>query len=121
MTEHAKAGAAAGGAAAHHEEPNYMGVFYALAVLTVAEIGVVFLPVGKFAIGAMLVLLAFAKASLVAAYFMHLKFERRTLAVIAATPILLCVLLMFALLPDNDPGKVTTRPKPAAPAAAPHP
>lgn len=100
-----------------HEEPNYMGVFVALAVLTVAEIGVVFTPLPRMVIGAMLVILAFAKAILVAAYFMHLKFERRTLALIAATPILLCVMLMFALLPDSDP-QAPGRPAPAPPAAS---
>jgi cytochrome c oxidase subunit IV len=33
-------------------------------------------------------------------YFMHLKFERVTLGLIAVTPLLLCVLLVFALMPD---------------------
>lgn len=112
MTEQAQQAQAHG-----HEEPNYMAVFIALAVLTVVEIAVVFMPLARFAIGAMLVILAFTKAVLVAMYFMHLKFEKRTLAVIAGTPILLCVMLMFALLPDSDPAKVK---KPAAaPAPAP--
>ncbi|MFN3477465.1 MAG: hypothetical protein ACK4Z6_07965 [Candidatus Methylomirabilales bacterium] len=35
-----------------------------------------------------------------ALYFMHLKFERRTLAFMALTPLLICGLLVFALLPD---------------------
>jgi cytochrome c oxidase subunit IV len=34
-------------------------------------------------------------------YFMHLKFERRTLAIIALTPVILCIMLMFMLLPDQ--------------------
>jgi cytochrome c oxidase subunit IV len=120
MTSQAQPGHSAGhsgAAAAHHEEPNYMGVFIALAVLTVVEIAVVFMPIPKIAVGSMLVILAFTKAVLVAAYFMHLKFERRTLAIIAATPIVLCVMLMFALLPDSDPGKVKHPPAPPATAA----
>ena len=105
-----------------HPEPNYMGVFIILAVLTVAEVGAVFLPLGRFTIGSMLVILALTKAILVAAYFMHLKFEKRTLAVIAATPLVLCVLLMFALLPDSDPTKSNKPPAPKAAAPAPqHP
>jgi len=48
----------------------------------------------------MLVLLAATKAALVAMFFMHLSAEKRTLAYIALTPALLCVLLVFALLPD---------------------
>lgn len=111
MTDHASQ------AAHDHPEPNYMGIFAALAVLTAAEIGAVFLPLTRLIIGVMLVILAFTKAILVAGYFMHLKFERKTLGIIAATPILLCVFLMFMLLPDSDPA-APGRPEPAPPAAA---
>lgn len=83
-----------------HAEPNYMNIFWALAVLTVVEIGVVYMPAAKLLIGFLLVSLAGTKASLVAMYFMHLKFERSTLGIIALTPLLLCVFLIFMLLPD---------------------
>jgi caa(3)-type oxidase subunit IV len=82
------------------EERRYLQVFAWLAVLTVIEIGVIYLPIPRFTIGAMLVLLAATKAALVALYYMHLAVEKRTLAYIALTPALLCVLLVFALLPD---------------------
>jgi len=88
-----------------HAEPNYVGVILILTVLTIVEVAVVFAPLPKFSIGIMLVGLALTKAILVAAYFMHLKFEKRTLAVIAATPLILCTMLMFTLLPDNNPKK----------------
>ena len=84
-----------------HAEPNYMGVFYWLAALTAVEVAVAYLPFTKLATGVILVVLAFTKASLVAMYFMHLKFERRTLAIIALTPVILCIMLMFMLLPDQ--------------------
>lgn len=84
----------------HHEEPNYMNIFWALAVLTVLEIGVVYLPFTKLLIGFLLVSLACTKAALVAMYFMHLKFEKSTLGIIALTPMILCVFLIFMLLPD---------------------
>jgi len=83
-----------------HKEPNYMAVFFALAILTAVEIGVIYLPIAKLAIGISLILLALAKAALVALYFMHLKFEKRTLGVIALTPLLICTLLIISLLPD---------------------
>jgi len=83
-----------------HKEPNYMGVFYALTILTALEIGVTFLSISKLAIGIMLVGMALAKAILVAMYFMHLKFEKQTIGIIALTPLILCTLLIFALLPD---------------------
>ena len=84
----------------NHKEPNYMGVFYWLAVLTVIEIGIIYLPIAQLIIAFMLVVLAVAKAALVGMYFMHLKFEKRTLGMIAMTPLVLCTLLMFALVPD---------------------
>lgn len=87
--------------AGHHAEPNYTAVFVALTILTILEVAVAyfhFLP--KIALVLILVILAFVKAAAVAAYFMHLKFERRTLAIIAATPIVLCVFLAFMLMPD---------------------
>jgi hypothetical protein len=36
----------------------------------------------------------------VALFYMHLSLEKRTLTWIALTPAILCVLLIFALLPD---------------------
>jgi len=52
------------------------------------------------AIGLVLVVLAGTKAALVALFYMHLSVEKRTLTYIAVTPAVLCVLLVFALLPD---------------------
>lgn len=94
---------------ASHKEPNYMAVFLLLAVLTVIEIGVVYLPTTKLVIAILLVGLALSKAVLVAMYFMHLKFEKRTLGIIALTPLILCTLLIIALLPDltGAPHKTT--------------
>jgi cytochrome c oxidase subunit 4 len=87
--------------AAEHKHPNYMAVFWMLAILTVLEIGVVFLPFGKVTNGALLCALALGKAALVAMYFMHLRFEARTLGLIAITPLLIATLLVFVILPDG--------------------
>ena len=84
-----------------HKHPNYMAIFWYLAILTVIEIGVIYLPLGKFTIGVLLCALALAKAALVAAYFMHLKFETKTLTWIAFTPLAIATLLVFILLPDG--------------------
>jgi caa(3)-type oxidase subunit IV len=54
-------------------------------------------------LGSLLVILAVWKAALVAMYFMHLKFERRTLAMIAIVPFVLCLFLILMLLPDIRP------------------
>jgi cytochrome c oxidase subunit 4 len=86
---------------AERHGPSYMAIFWYLAVLTVVEIAVIFLPIAKLAIGVMLVALASAKAALVALYFMHLRFETRTLGYIALTPVLIGALLVLVLLPDS--------------------
>jgi caa(3)-type oxidase subunit IV len=48
-----------------------------------------------------LVSLAIAKAALVAMYFMHLKFEKRTLAFIALTPPALLIMFLIVTFPDT--------------------
>jgi cytochrome c oxidase subunit 4 len=84
-----------------HKHPNYLAIFWYLAILTVIELAVIFAPFGKFTIGVLLVALALGKASLVAMYFMHLRFETRTLGLIAITPLAIATLLVFLLLPDG--------------------
>jgi len=83
-----------------HASPNYWMIWLYLFVLTVVELGVIHLPLVKVAIVALLVFLACYKALLVAMYFMHLKFERRTLGIIALTPFILCLFLILMLIPD---------------------
>lgn len=86
----------------HDKGPSYMAIFWYLAILTVVELAVIFLPIAKLLIGIMLVALAVSKAALVALYFMHLRFETRTLGYIALTPLLIGALLVFVLLPDHQ-------------------
>jgi len=86
-----------------HPEPNYMGVFWWLLALTIIEVAVIYLPIAKLAIAIMLITLAVTKAALVALYFMHLKFERRTLALVALSPFVLCVFLILMMTPDIYP------------------
>src|SRR5260370_12119880 len=87
-------------AQADHAEPNYIAIWIYLAVLTVLELIVAYAPIPKAAMVGGLIGLAFAKAVLVAMYFMHLRFERRTLAIIACIPIILVTFLTFMLVPD---------------------
>jgi len=55
------------------------GIFWFLAILTVVEIAVIYMPLAKFTIGVRVCALALGKATMVAMYFMHLRFEARTL------------------------------------------
>jgi len=86
---------------AEHKHPNYMAIFYYLAILTAVELAVIFMPIQKFYIAVLLCVFAVWKATLVAMYFMHLKFEARTLGMVAVTPLLIATLLIFVLLPDG--------------------
>ena len=103
------------------EERRYLQVFAWLAVLTALEIGIIYAPIPHAAIVGMLVLLAATKAAMVALYYMHLSNEKRTLMYIAITPAVLCVWLLFMLMPDL--GAITralTHSTPPPPAAAHH-
>jgi cytochrome c oxidase subunit IV len=87
-------------AAPHHEIP-YGKVFVALVVLTIVTVAV---ALHRFEIEIVNVLLALAvasvKGSLVALYFMHLKYEGKLIYLIFIVPLSLSVLLVCALLPD---------------------
>ena len=45
-----------------HDEPNYMGVFWWLLALTLLELGVIYMPIHRMGILALLVVLAVSKA-----------------------------------------------------------
>lgn len=102
-----------------HAHPNYMAVFWWLFALTVAELIAATVSTGpaypQAAKALILVALALGKAGLVAAYFMHLRFEKSTLSFIAMTPLILCVFLLFMLIPDRlAPTHVENPPRSAA-------
>lgn len=89
---------------AHKEHPKYMKIFWILFGLTILEV-LVALPFLKQMLGTaitaiLLIGMACSKALYVALYFMHLKFEKKTLMAIALTPFIICVFLVFMLLPD---------------------
>jgi len=86
--------------AEHHSDTLYMKIFYYLLALTILEILVALPEYSLFVKAIILVGMALGKAALVALYFMHLRFERLTLGVIAFTPLVICVFLVFMLTPD---------------------
>jgi len=83
-----------------HIKTNNMTIFWWLLALTILEIGVIYLNIHRLVIIILLVGFALAKAALVAMYFMHLRFEKPTLAIIAVTPLIICLFLILMLLPD---------------------
>ncbi len=85
----------------HAKHPPYMGIWAALALLTVLEIGVAFFQNWpKEVIILVLVGLAIWKAVLVAMYFMHLRFEGNQLRILAVAPLPLAVILVIAVITE---------------------
>ncbi|MSP41573.1 MAG: hypothetical protein EXR70_24065 [Deltaproteobacteria bacterium] len=82
---------------------NYIKIFILLSVLTIIEVGITFLGLPKMLLAGLLVTFAVWKAALVAMHFMHLKFEKKTLTIIAIIPFVLCTFLILMLLPDIYP------------------
>ena len=91
--------------AAHsaHSTAAYIKIFWILLVLTIVEVAIVYLGLPKMLLIALLVIFAVWKASLVAMHFMHLKFEKKTLTIVAIIPFVLCLFLILMLLPDIFP------------------
>jgi len=86
-----------------HSTSAYIKIFYILLVLTIAEVAIVYLGLPKLLLAGLLVIFAVWKASLVAMHFMHLKFEKKTLTVVALAPFVLCIFLILMLIPDIFP------------------
>jgi caa(3)-type oxidase subunit IV len=86
-----------------HSASAYIKIFWILLVLTIVEVAIVYLGLPKMLLAVLLVIFAVWKAALVAMHFMHLKFEKRTLTMVALVPFVLCVFLILMLLPDIFP------------------
>ena len=82
--------------ATEHKTPNYMAIFWWLAGFTAVEVAYSSLLPHSEKTLLILGLVGFAaiKATLVALYFMHLKFERRTLGIIVGSTLILGVILV---------------------------
>jgi len=76
------------------KQPNYVGVFLILVLLTAVEVAVTYLPLPR---APVLIPLAFAKASLVALYFMHLKFDQRIFRFVFVAGVLMGIGMIITL------------------------
>jgi caa(3)-type oxidase subunit IV len=90
-----------GAAAPHDHRKDYFRIFWVLTILTVVEVGVTYLTMlPKSVIATLLVGLATTKAAFVALYYMHLKYEKRSLLWLAAVPFPLAGLYAAFLMLD---------------------
>jgi cytochrome c oxidase subunit IV len=85
-----------------HKRPNYILIWVYLAVLTAAELALAFeLPISRNLKLVLLLFLAVWKALLVALFFMHLKFERWNLRIMAIIPIPLALIFLLAAMSEH--------------------
>jgi cytochrome c oxidase subunit IV len=84
----------------HHQVP-YVLIFVTLLALTAVTVAIAFIHFPTELVNVLLALtVAFIKGSLVALFFMHLKFEGKLIYIMVIIPLILCVLIIFALIPD---------------------
>jgi len=79
---------------AHAHDPietrkEYFRIFKYLVILTVLEVGFVFLPIPKIFVTLLVVVASCSKAALVGYYYMHLKSETLWLKLVALLPIIM--------------------------------
>jgi cytochrome c oxidase subunit 4 len=98
-SEHKAAGAGA-----------YYAVFAALIVGTIITVAAALVNLGRPGNISLGLAIASVKASLVALFFMHLKYEARWIWSVALFPVALFLIFIFALMPDVAFGE--TKPKP---------
>ena len=84
--------------AAHAKHVNPWLIFAILAAFTVFEISVTLLGIPKATITPVLIAIALVKAGLVAAYYMHLRYEKVLLTIIFVSPTLMALLLITILM-----------------------
>lgn len=79
---------------------TYAAIFGWLAFLTVLEIGAASLGLPRVPLAIFLVATSIAKATLIALYFMHLRFEHRFVWFLPCIPVLIALVFILALFPD---------------------
>ncbi len=85
----------------HATRKQYFVIFFALALLTLLEVGVAKAPgIGKHSMLLALVLLAVTKAALVGLFFMHLKWETKILQWMVLIPLVLPAIYAVVLVAD---------------------
>lgn len=95
---HRRPAAEGGEHGAHPTEIFYIKIAIILAVVTGVEVGLYYTDFGEALTNGMLLVLAAAKFVMVAAYFMHLKFDNRILRRLFTTGFILASLCYVAYL-----------------------
>ena len=79
----------------------YAVTWFWLLVITVLELAIVLLHVPKIILATSLLIMAFLKAGLIVAYFMHLKYEKLSLVYTVVVPMVFLAVILFSFVaPD---------------------
>ena len=100
MTEHAHAPDAPPAEHSGHKR-DYFRIFWVLLVLTILEVAVSYLKIDKRVISTLMVGLALTKAACVGLFYMHLKYEKRSLMWLAFVPLPLTAFYAVFLMLDG--------------------
>jgi caa(3)-type oxidase subunit IV len=84
-----------------HSKKEYFVVFVVLTVLTAVEVGLKYAPISRGALVGGLIVLALAKATCVALFYMHLKSETRSLKMVVGVPMLFPALYAVVLIIES--------------------
>ncbi len=84
-------------ATAHKKHTNPVLVFGILTILTVIEIGITLIGLSRDVLVPLLIALSISKASLVAAYYMHLRYEKWIYTAVFIAPALFALFLVLVL------------------------
>lgn len=79
--------------------PNYAVIYGLLLALVFISFGFYMIK-SKVIATALIFLVAFIKAAMVGSFFMHLKFEPKTILTIVLSSLFVVVLVLFGLIPD---------------------
>jgi len=85
-----------------HGNRIYLTVWFWLLALTAVEVFLAYKQLPVHTMLALLMGLSLVKAALIIAYFMHLRFEKASLAWTLMPPLVICIVLMIAFsFPDG--------------------
>jgi cytochrome c oxidase subunit 4 len=83
---------------AHASTMTYLVVAAVLTVLTVVEVGVFYMPAMHPVLAPTLIVLSAAKFSLVAGFYMHLRYDHNVFRAVFALPLAIAGVVIIALL-----------------------
>src|SRR5512140_1002761 len=83
---------------AHPGAKEYLGIAAILTVITAIEVAVFYIPTMKVVLVPVLLTLSALKFTLVAMFYMHLKFDSRLFSWLFVVPMIIAILVILALM-----------------------